>query len=58
MVNRGVLPQPYGYDEQWTVSVQHTDADIDKHLAAFEDLAPALAEAQQKRDSAWIDAAH
>ena len=43
MVNRGVLPQPYWWDEQWTVSVQHTDADIDKHLAAFEDIAPGLA---------------
>jgi glutamate-1-semialdehyde 2,1-aminomutase len=49
MVNRGVMPQPYWWDEQWTVSVQHTDADIDKHLAAFEDVAPALAKAQQER---------
>jgi len=29
--------------------VQHTEADIDKHLAAFEDVAPALATAQQER---------
>ena len=49
MVNRGVMPQPYWWDEQWTVSVQHTEADMDKHLAAFEDLAPALAKAQQER---------
>src|SRR5208283_1015058 len=34
MVNRGVMCQPYWWDEQWTVSVQHTEADIDKHLAA------------------------
>jgi glutamate-1-semialdehyde 2,1-aminomutase len=52
MVNRGVMAQPYWWDEQWTVSVQHTDADIDKHIAAFEDLAPALAEAQQERSAA------
>ena len=32
MVNRGVLAQPYWWDEQWTISVQHTEADIDKHL--------------------------
>jgi glutamate-1-semialdehyde 2,1-aminomutase len=57
MVNRGVLPQPYGFDEQWTISVQHTDADIDRHLAAFEDLAPALAKAQQKRSGAFVGAA-
>jgi len=48
MVNRGVMAQPYWWDEQWTMSVQHTEADIDKHLAAFEDIAPALAKAQQE----------
>jgi glutamate-1-semialdehyde 2,1-aminomutase len=46
MVNRGVLAQPYWWDEQWTISVQHTEADIDKHLAVFEEIAPALAHAQ------------
>jgi len=49
MVNRGVMCQPYWWDEQWTISVQHTEADIDKHLAAFHDLAPALAAAQHER---------
>jgi glutamate-1-semialdehyde 2,1-aminomutase len=49
MVNRGVMPQPYWWDEQWTMSVQHTEADIDQHIAAFEDVAPALAKAQQER---------
>jgi glutamate-1-semialdehyde 2,1-aminomutase len=51
MVNRGVMPQPHWWDEQWTISVQHTEADIDKHLAAFDDVAPALAEAQQQRSA-------
>lgn len=49
MVNRGVMAQPYWWDEQWTISVQHTEKDIDQHLAAFEDVAPALAKAQQER---------
>jgi len=49
MVNRGVMAQPYWWDEQWTISVQHTEADIKAHLAAFEDVAPALAKAQQER---------
>jgi glutamate-1-semialdehyde 2,1-aminomutase len=49
MVNRGVLALPYGTEEQWTISVQHTEADIDQHRAAFEDIAPALANAQQRR---------
>jgi glutamate-1-semialdehyde 2,1-aminomutase len=58
MVNRGVLAQPYWWDEQWTISVQHTEADIDKHLAAFEDIAPALAKAQQERGPATVPAGH
>jgi glutamate-1-semialdehyde 2,1-aminomutase len=41
--------QPYWWDEQWTISVQHTEADIDKHLAAFADIADSLATAQQER---------
>ena len=53
MVNRGVMAQPYWWDEQWTISVQHTEADIDKHLSAFDDVAPALAKAQQERMGKW-----
>ena len=56
MVNRGVIPQPFWRDEQWTVSVQHTDVDIDKHLAAFEDVAPGLAKVQEERRSAFVNA--
>jgi glutamate-1-semialdehyde 2,1-aminomutase len=54
MANRGVLPQPFWWDEQWTISVQHTDADIDKHLAAFEDVAPGLARAQEERGTVEV----
>jgi glutamate-1-semialdehyde 2,1-aminomutase len=57
MVNRGVLAQPYWWDEQWTISVQHTEADIDKHLAVFEEIAPGLAHAQQERGVAFVGAA-
>ena len=48
MVNRGVMPQPYWWDEQWTLSVAHSMADVDRHLSAFEDLAPAIAQAQEE----------
>jgi glutamate-1-semialdehyde 2,1-aminomutase len=48
MLNRGVMAQPYWWDEQWTISVAHSMADIDKHLSAFEQVAPALAQAQQQ----------
>jgi glutamate-1-semialdehyde 2,1-aminomutase len=49
MVNRGVMCQPYWWDEQWTISVQHTEADIDRHLTAFDEIAASLAAAQQER---------
>src|SRR5579871_2760824 len=58
MVNRGVLAQPYWWDEQWTISVQHTDADIDKHLAVFEEVAPGLAKAQAERGMVTVAAGH
>jgi glutamate-1-semialdehyde 2,1-aminomutase len=51
MANRGVIPQPFWYDEQWTLCVQHTEQDIDEHLAAFADIAPALAVAQEERQA-------
>ncbi len=57
MVNRGVLAQPYWWDEQWTISVAHTDTDIEKHLAAFAEVAPALAIAQGEPHAA-VSAGH
>jgi len=48
MTNRGVMPQPYWWDEQWTISVAHTEADIDKHLEVFAEVAPAVAQAQRE----------
>jgi len=56
MANRGVIAQPYWWDEQWTVSVAHTDADIDRHLEAFAEVAPALAKAQ--KEPRVVTAAH
>ncbi|MGZ4788633.1 MAG: aspartate aminotransferase family protein [Terriglobales bacterium] len=58
MANRGVIAQPYWWDEQWTISVQHTEADIDKHLAAFDDIAGDLSKAQQERAGNVAVAAH
>jgi len=48
IVKRGVLTQAHWWDEQWTISVAHTDADIDRHLEAFGEVAPSLARAQQE----------
>lgn len=43
MLEQGIIPHPRGLcDEQWTVSVQHTDEDILLHLEAFEKVASDL----------------
>jgi glutamate-1-semialdehyde 2,1-aminomutase len=42
LVNRGVLLPP-GPDDQWTLSVQHTEEEIDRHLAVFRDFAMEVA---------------
>jgi glutamate-1-semialdehyde 2,1-aminomutase len=56
MVNRGVMAQPYWWDEQWTISVAHTEADIDRHVATFAEVAPALATAQKEPHLAAVSA--
>jgi glutamate-1-semialdehyde 2,1-aminomutase len=42
VLNRGVFMTP-GDEEQWTLSVQHTDADIDRYIEAFADFCAAVA---------------
>jgi glutamate-1-semialdehyde 2,1-aminomutase len=41
-MNRGVIIAP-GREEEWTLSVQHTDEDIDRYVNAFEDLVKEVA---------------
>ena len=40
--NGGVFLPPWGKMEQWLISTQHDDADVDRFLANFETLAAAL----------------
>ncbi len=35
MINRGIVPMATGPDEQWTVSVQHTEEEVQSHLEIF-----------------------
>lgn len=42
MVNRGVFMTP-GDEEQWTLSVQHSESDVDRYVDAFAEFAAALA---------------
>ncbi len=41
LANRGILLPP-GPDDQWTLSVQHTEAEIERHIAVFRDFAAEL----------------
>jgi glutamate-1-semialdehyde 2,1-aminomutase len=41
--NGGVFLPPWGKTEQWLISVQHDDADVDRFLANFEKFAQAVA---------------
>jgi glutamate-1-semialdehyde 2,1-aminomutase len=42
-LNRGLIPSGTGPDEQWTVAVVHSDADVDRHLEILASIAPQLA---------------
>ena len=43
VVNRGVFMTP-GDEEQWTISVQHDEADVDRYVDAFAEFCEALTE--------------
>ncbi len=42
MMNRGVIPAGPGADEQWTVSVMHTEEDIEKTIEVFKEVVPRI----------------
>jgi glutamate-1-semialdehyde 2,1-aminomutase len=42
-LNRGLIPSGTGPDEQWTISVQHTEEDVHRHLEVLATVAPQLA---------------
>ncbi|MGI8871137.1 MAG: aspartate aminotransferase family protein [Candidatus Limnocylindria bacterium] len=42
LANRGILLPP-GPDDQWTLSVQHTEAEVDRHIDTFRAFATELA---------------
>ncbi len=46
-LNRGLIPSGTGPDEQWTISVQHTEKDVDRHLEILATVAEQLTGAPQ-----------
>jgi glutamate-1-semialdehyde 2,1-aminomutase len=43
LLNRGIFMTP-GDEEQWTLSVQHTEADVDRYIGVFSEFCGALTE--------------
>jgi glutamate-1-semialdehyde 2,1-aminomutase len=41
-LNRGLIPSGTGPDEQWTLSVAHTESDVDRHLTILDSVAGQL----------------
>ncbi len=41
-LNHNLIPSGTGPDEQWTISVQHTEQDVDRHLEVLSAIAPKL----------------
>jgi glutamate-1-semialdehyde 2,1-aminomutase len=49
-LNRGLIPSGTGPDEQWTISVQHSDSDVDRHLEILGQVAEHLTGTPQVGD--------
>jgi len=50
MLNRGVIPGGTGPDEQWTISVQHTEDSVKKHLEVLDQVLVKLRESKLTMD--------
>jgi len=48
MLNRGIIPCGTGPDEQWTISVAHTEEDIQRHLDVFSETASMIKATSEK----------
>jgi hypothetical protein len=48
MLERGVIPQAYGRDDAWTLTLFHGRREIDKIIDAFTELAPQIAGIQEE----------
>lgn len=51
MLNRGIIPFGTAPDEQWTISVAHTEDDIKRHLDAFDQVAEIVRRATEELPS-------
>jgi glutamate-1-semialdehyde 2,1-aminomutase len=47
MLERGIIPQCYGRDDVWTLTLAHSHKDIERVISAFDDLAGLISELQR-----------
>ena len=47
MLERGIIPQCYGRDDVWTLTLAHSHKDIERVISAFDDLAGLISEVQR-----------
>ena len=38
MLEHSIIPQTYGRDDAWTLTVAHTQQDVDSIIAAFDEI--------------------
>lgn len=50
MMKNSIIPAAPGPDEQWTVSVQHSKDDIERHLEVFKSIAPGIKNVRSRMD--------
>jgi glutamate-1-semialdehyde 2,1-aminomutase len=50
MMNRGIIPAGPSPDEQWTVSVVHTQDEVEEHLEAFKEIADYVKKYEQSAE--------
>ena len=48
MLEHGIMPQTYGRDDAWTLTLAHTEQDIDNIVSAFEDVSDQIAAVQDQ----------
>jgi len=48
MLERGVIPQCYGRDDAWTLTLAHKAKDIETVISAFEELAAHITTVQSQ----------
>ncbi len=53
MLNRGVIPMATGPEEMWTLSVQHTEEDINTHLEKAREAAKVIVETNEFIEENW-----